>query len=281
MARDAEVALLFVGRNGEWDTEGSDLDSIVLPGRQNELIAAVAAANPRTVVVLQTGGPVEMPWLGEVAAVLEAWYPGQEAGNAIADVLTGAAEPGGRLPQSFPVKWADNPTNSQDREIYPGLDGKVRYEEGVFIGYRHYDRHGIAPLFPFGFGLGYTSFAMSELAVDATGFETDGRVSVSVTLENTGRRAGSEVVQVYVSAPDATVQRPAKELKAFEKVHLGPGERQRVTLELDDRAFAYYRTEAQHWLVEPGRYVIRVARHAADAGLSTEVTRENRMLLPV
>lgn len=280
-ARDAEVALVFVGRNGEWDTEGSDLDSIVLPGRQDELIAAVAAANPRTVVVLQTGGPVEMPWLDDVAAVLEAWYPGQEAGNAIADVLTGAAEPGGRLPQSFPVKWADNPTNSQDREIYPGLDGKVRYEEGVFIGYRHYDRHGIAPLFPFGFGLGYTSFAVSELAVDASMFETDGRVSVSVTVENTGRRAGSEVVQVYVSAPDATVERPAKELKAFEKVHLGPGERQRVTLELDERAFAYYRTEAQHWLVEPGRYVVRAARHAADAGLAAEVVRESRLLLPV
>ena len=280
-ASGAEVAILFVGRNGEWDTEGSDLDSIVLPGRQDELIEAVAAVNPRTVVVLQTGGPVEMPWLGKVAAVLEAWYPGQEAGNAIVDVLTGAAEPGGRLPQSFPVKWADNPTNSQDREIYPGLDGKVRYEEGVFIGYRHYDRHGIAPLFPFGFGLGYSSFAVTDLELDANRFEADGRVSVSVTVENTGRRAGSEVVQVYVSAPDATVQRPAKELKAFEKVHLGPGERQRVTLQLDDRAFAYYRTEAQHWLVEPGRYVIRVARHAADAGLSAEVARRDRLLLPV
>ncbi len=280
-ARDAETALVFVGRNGEWDTEGSDLDSIVLPGRQDELIAAVAAVNPRTVVVLQTGGPVEMPWLGDVAAVLEAWYPGQEAGNAIADVLTGAAEPGGRLPQSFPVKWADNPTNSQDREIYPGLDGKVRYEEGVFIGYRHYDRHGIAPLFPFGFGLGYTSFALSDLEVDASEFEADGRVSVSVTVENTGRRRGSEVVQVYVSAPDASVPRPAKELKAFEKVHLGPGERQRVTLELDDRAFAYYRTEAQHWLVEPGRYVIRAAQNAADPGLSAEVVRKNRLMLPV
>lgn len=280
-ARDAETALVFVGRNGEWDTEGSDLGSIVLPGRQDELLAAVAAVNPRTVVVLQTGGPVEMPWLGDVAAVLEAWYPGQETGNAIADVLIGAAEPGGRLPQSFPVKWADNPTNSQDREIYPGLDGKVRYEEGVFIGYRHYDRQGIAPLFPFGFGLGYTSFAVSDLAVDASRFEAAGKVSVSVTVTNTGRRAGSEVVQVYVSAPDASVPRPEKELKAFEKVHLGPGERQRVTLELDDRAFAYYRTEAQHWLVEPGRYVVRVARNAGDAGLSAEVVRQDRMLLPV
>jgi beta-glucosidase len=155
LAADSELAILCVGRNGEWDTEGSDLPGIKLPGRQNELVSAVARANPNTVVVLQTGGPVEMPWLGEVAAVLQAWYPGQEAGNAIADVLTGAAEPGGRLPQTFPAKWSDNPAHSQDPEVYPGLDGKVRYEEGVFIGYRHYDLHGIAPLFPFGFGLGY------------------------------------------------------------------------------------------------------------------------------
>lgn len=281
LARAAETAVLFVGRNGEWDTEGSDLQSITLPGRQDELIAAVAAVNPRTIVVLQTGGPVEMPWIGEVAAVLEAWYPGQEAGNAIADVLTGAAEPGGRLPQSFPVKWADNPTNSQDREVYPGLDGKVRYEEGLFIGYRHYDRHGIAPLFPFGFGLGYTSFELSDLAVDDSAFETDGKVRVSVTLTNTGSRPGSDVAQVYVSDVEASSLRPAKELKAFEKVHLGPGERQRVTLELDDRAFAFYRTEARHWLVEPGRFVIRVARHAADEGLTADVTRQTRLMLAV
>ena len=162
-ARAADTALVFVGRNGEWDTEGSDLPDIALPGRQDELVAAVAAANPRTVVVLQTGGPVEMPWIDAVPAVLEAWYPGQEAGNAIADVLLGAAEPGGRLPQTFPRAWADNPTASRDPEVYPGRDGRVRYAEGVFIGYRHYDRAGIAPLFPFGHGLGYTTFELAAL----------------------------------------------------------------------------------------------------------------------
>jgi len=280
-ARDAETALVFVGRSGEWDTEGSDLMSITLPGRQDELVAAVAAANPRTIVVLQTGGPVEMPWINDVAAVLEAWYPGQEAGNAIADVLTGAAEPGGRLPESFPVKWADNPTNSQDKQVYPGLDGKVRYEEGVFIGYRHYDRHGIAPLFPFGFGLGYTSFELSDLSLDASTFEADGRVSISVTVSNTGARRGSEVVQVYVTDVESSSPRPPKELKAFEKVHLAPGERMRITLTLDDRAFAFFRTEARHWLVEPGKFIIRVARHAADAGLVAEVSRQTRLMLPV
>jgi beta-glucosidase len=175
-ATEAEVAILCIGRNGEWDTEGSDLSGIELPGRQNELVSAVTRANPNTIVVLQTGGPVEMPWLPEVAAVLEAWYPGQEAGNAIADVLTGAAEPGGRLPQTIPARWSDNPAHSQDPEIYPGHGGKVRYAESVFIGYRHYDRHGITPLFPFGFGLGYTSFAVTDLAVSDGRFEAEGIV---------------------------------------------------------------------------------------------------------
>jgi beta-glucosidase len=280
-ARGAETALVFVGRNGEWDTEGSDLASIILPGRQDELVRAVAAVNPRTVVVLQTGGPIEMPWIDEVAAVVEAWYPGQEAGNSIADVLTGAAEPGGRLPQTFPVKWADNPTNSQDREVYPGMDGKVRYEEGVFIGYRHYDSHGVAPLFPFGFGLGYTSFEISDISIDDSAFESDGRVAVSVTVANTGQRPGSEVVQVYVSDPEASVPRPDKELKGFEKVFLAPGDRMRITLELDARAFAFYRVEAKHWIVEPGTFVIRASRHADDAGLAAEVSRQTRLLLPV
>ena len=189
-AKAAEIAIVCVGRNGEWDTEGSDLLDIRLPGRQDELVSAVAAANPRTIVVLQTGGPVEMPWLDKVAAVLEAWYPGQEAGNAIADVLLGLAEPGGRLPQSFPVRWNDNPVQSQDREIYPGLAGKVRYEEGVFVGYRHYDRQGIAPMFPFGFGLGYTSFELSDLAVDESRFDAEGKVTAWVSVTNTGSAAG-------------------------------------------------------------------------------------------
>ncbi len=169
-ARQAAVALVFVGRNGEWDTEGSDLEHIALPGRQDELVAAVAAANPRTVVVLQTGGPVEMPWLNAVPAVLQAWYPGQECGNAIADVLLGKAEPGGRLPQTFPARWSDNPTASRDLEVYPGRDGRVRYAEGVYVGYGHYDRAHIAPLFSFGHGLSYTRIELVDFIADAADF---------------------------------------------------------------------------------------------------------------
>ncbi len=280
-AKAAETALVFVGRTGEWDTEGSDLLDITLPGRQDELVRAVAAANPRTVVVLQTGGPVEMPWLDDVAAVLEAWYPGQEAGNAIADVLTGVAEPGGRLPQSFPVKWNDNPVHSQDLEIYPGLAGKVRYEEGVFIGYRHYDRQGIAPLFPFGFGLSYTRFALSDFIVDDAAFAADGTVGVRVTVTNTGERAGSEVVQLYVGDPVASVPRPKKELKAFAKVHLKPGEAREVRLTLKDRDFAFYSVGAKHWLVEPGEFTLLLGTSATHMVFLGSVHRDTTLMLPV
>jgi beta-glucosidase len=281
LAREAEMAIICVGRNGEWDTEGSDLMDIALPGRQDELVSAVARANPNTIVVLQTGGPVEMPWLDDVATVLEAWYPGQEAGNAIADVLTGAAEPSGRLPQSFPAKWSDNPAHSQDPEIYPGLDGKVRYAEGVFIGYRHYDRHGIAPLFPFGFGLGYTTFALSDLAVSDERFEAEGRLDVAVTLTNTGSRAGAAVVQLYVGDHAASVERPEKELKAFEKVALAAGERAQVSFSLDARAFAFYSVEAGTWLVEPGDFTIRAGLSSADLPLEARVNRATALELPV
>jgi len=281
LAKSAETALVFIGRNGEWDTEGSDLQGIALPGRQNELVEAVAAANPRTIVVLQSGGPVEMPWIDKVAAVVSAWYPGQEAGNAIADVLTGVAEPGGRLPQSFPVRWADNPAHSQDREIYPGLNGKVRYEEGLFIGYRHYDRLGISPSFPFGFGLSYTQFALSGLELDSSRFEADGVVSLRVTLSNIGARAGSDVVQVYVADPEASLVRPARELKGFAKLQLAAGESRQVEIVLDARAFAFYAPEARHWLVEAGRFVVTACRHAGDAGLSAAVERQSTLMLPV
>ncbi|MET0438716.1 MAG: glycoside hydrolase family 3 C-terminal domain-containing protein [Devosia sp.] len=280
-ARNSDVAVVFIGRNGEWDTEGSDLPGIELPGRQNELVAAVAQANPNTIVVLQTGGPIEMPWINSVRAVVQAWYPGQEAGNAIADVLTGAAEPGGRLPQTFPVRWSDNPAHSQDREVYPGLEGKVRYEEGIFVGYRHYDRLGMTPLYPFGFGLGYTSFALSDLTVDDSGFKADGNVTATVTVKNTGPRAGSTVVQLYVSDTESSSPRPAKELKAFAKVALESGESRQVTLTLDARSFAFFRAEAKHWLVESGDFTLRVGQSSADLPLTATVKRNTILMLPV
>lgn len=281
LARNADTAIVFIGRNGEWDTEGSDLPSIELPGRQNELVAAIANANPNTIVVMQTGGPVEMPWIGSIAALIQAWYPGQEAGNAIADILTGAAEPSGRLPQTFPVRWADNPAHSQDREVYPGHEGKVRYEEGIFVGYRHYDRLGMTPLFPFGFGLGYSSFAVGDLTIDDAEFEAGGNVMVGVTVTNTSNRDGATVLQLYVSDDASSDPRPAKELKAFRKVKLKAGEQRQVTMALDARAFAYYRVKARHWLVEDGSFTLRVGLSSADLPLTGTVTRTTTLMLPV
>ncbi len=280
-ARGAEVALVFVGRSGEWDTEGSDLLDIALPGRQDELVAAVAAVNPRTVVVLQTGGPVEMPWLGQVAAVLEAWYPGQEAGNAIADVLFGEAEPSGRLPQSFPVRWADNPTATDDPEVYPGRDGKVRYAEGLFVGYRHYDRAGIAPLFPFGHGLGYSRFELAGLAADAADFPTTGRIKLRTGLKNSGERAGSTVLQVYVHRRDgASEDRPERALRAFAKVHLPAGTGRDVALELTARDFAVYDLEDAAWRVAAGDYAISAGFSAGDIVARATVRLEDVTLAP-
>ena len=250
-AAGAETALVFVGRSGEWDTEGSDLLDIALPGRQDALVAAVLAANPRTVVVLQTGGPVEMPWLDAAPAVLQAWYPGQEAGNAIADVLFGDVEPSGRLPQTFPRRWADNPTGGQDPLVYPGLDGRVRYDEGVFIGYRHYERHGIVPLFPFGHGLGYTTFDLSGLEVAASGAGAE----VRVTLANTGERRGTTVVQVYVGDRESSLPRPIRELEAFAKVTLDPGETRTLTLDLPPAPSRTGTRTAGGWRPVPSRSV--------------------------
>jgi beta-glucosidase len=266
-AAEAETAIVFVGRSGEWDTEGSDLEDIALPGRQDELVEAVIAVNPRTVVVLQTGGPVEMPWAAKVPAILQAWYPGQEAGNAISDVLFGDVEPGGRLPQTFPVRWSDNPTWSQDPAIYPGKDGKVRYEEGVFVGYRHYDRYGVEPMFPFGHGLSYAVFDLADLWVERSG----GRARAEVALENRGHRRGSTVVQVYVGDHEASVARPQRELKAFRKITLDPGERQRVIFDLPPRAFAYFDRSARLWRIEDGLFEISVGFSAGDIRLTTSV----------
>ena len=273
-AKAADMVLLFVGRNGEWDTEGSDLDHIRLPGRQDELIAKVAEANDNVVVVLQTGGPIEMPWLDKVGAVLQAWYPGQEAGNAIADVLFGDAEPGGRLPQTFPVRWEDNPTHTDDPEIYPGKSGQVRYAEGVFIGHRHYDAKGITPLFPFGFGLSYSEFDLEGIEVDAS---PDG-VTVTTTVRNVGARDGSTVVQLYVGEDRPKLARPVRELKGFAKIALKAGESRKVSLSLNARDFAYFDVDSACWRVDAGSFHLWLGFSAADLRADTTLQQPSRTL---
>ena len=275
-ASRCDTAVVFVGRSGEWDTEGSDLENIELPRNQNALITAVCAANPNTIVVLQTGGPVEMPWVAQAPAILQAWYPGQECGNAVADVLFGHADPSGRLPQTFPVRWSDNPSHSQDPEIYPGSAGTVRYGEGVFVGYRHYEKYGIKPLFPFGHGLSYTEFTLSDVTVHTN----DEGIEISVNVTNVGDRSGSTVVQLYISDQNSTLERPAQELRAFKKVALQVGQKTSVNLVLSPRDFAYFDVSDDCWRVDGGTYTVHIGFSSSDIVMTQDVT-QTACVLPV
>lgn len=261
LAAACDVAVVFVGLTEEWESEGFDRPDMELPGAQAELIEQVAAANPRTVVVISAGSPVRMPWLGKVPAVLQAWYLGQETGNAIADVLLGDVNPSGRLPTTFPVRLQDNPAYLN----YPGENGEVLYGEGLFVGYRYYDRKGIEPLFPFGHGLSYTTFEYRNLALSKG---DDGQVRVAVDVANTGARAGQETVQVYVRDVQSRLMRPEKELKGFAKVSLAAGEVKTVVVSLDRDALAYYDPAAKGWVVEPGEFEVLVGHSSRDIRLT-------------
>ena len=285
-AAAADVAIVVVGTNDDWETEGHDRASMDLPGAQDELVRRVCAANPRTVVVVNTGSPVTMDWADDAAAVLQAWFGGQEMANALAAVLTGDADPGGRLPTTFPLRYEHNPAFGN----FPGENSQVRYGEGLLVGYRWYDARHLPVRFPFGHGLSYTSFAIGPPSAPPT-FTPGTPLVVEVPVRNTGDRRGSEVVQCYVEPVDPTARRPPRELKAFAKVALDPGESTTVRLVLDDRSFAYWdpgdpywtstvearatgivpvggddelhRAEAG-WYVDPGEYRIRVGRSSAD-----------------
>jgi len=256
----SDVAIVCVGFGGDWQCEGFDRKSLALPGKQDTLIEQVAAVNPRTIVVLNTGSPISMPWLAKVAAVVQAWYPGQECGNAIADVLFGDTNPSGKLPQTFPQRLEDTPAYLN----FPGENGKVYYGEGLFVGYRYYDKKKIAPLFPFGFGLSYTTFSYSSLRLGAQQIGPDETLPVAIDITNTGQRTGKEIVQVYVRDEQASLGRPEKELKAFAKVQLEPGERKTVTLSLARDALAYYDDLAHEWVAEAGEFEVMVGASSQD-----------------
>ncbi|MBN1657720.1 MAG: glycoside hydrolase family 3 C-terminal domain-containing protein [Anaerolineae bacterium] len=268
LAARSDVAVVFAGLNDEWESEGFDRPDMALPGGQAELIAAVARANPNTLVVLNVGSPIDMPWLDDVPAVLLAWYLGQETGHAIVDLLFGAVVPSGRLPTTFPRRLRDNPAYLN----YPGENGHVLYGEGLFVGYRYYDQKRIEPLFPFGHGLSYTTFAYRDLALDAHKYRPGDEIHVRLDVENTGTRTGKEVVQIYVRDVESRLSRPEKELKAFAKVELEPGETRTVQLTLDRDALAYYDPARGGWLVEPGEFEVWAGGSAADIRLSARFT---------
>jgi beta-glucosidase len=268
VARGADVAVLFLANK---DTEAIDRSDLSLPGHQDALVEAVAAANPRTVVVLNTGGPVTMPWLDDVAAVLEAWYPGEEHGNAAAATLFGDSDPAGRLPITFPKRLADTPASTPEQ--YPGVDGVAAYSEGLDVGYRHYDARGVEPLFPFGYGLSYTRFRLDDLKVQQHG----SGVTATIDVTNVGPRRGSEVVQVYVGGADdhgpigSGQVPPPRRLEGFAKVQLDPGERRKVTVELGRRAFAHWDTDRHAWQVTRGTYTVLAGTSSRDLPLHAQV----------
>ncbi len=292
LASASDVALVFVGLSDEWESEGFDRPDMELVGDQVALIEKVAAANANTVVVLNTGSPITMSWLDKVAAVVQAWFPGQECGYAIADVLFGDVNPSGRLPQTFPRRLEDNPAYIN----YPGENGRVHYGEGIFVGYRYYDKKKIEPLFPFGYGLSYTTFAYRNLRLSASDTSTglSARVDVnedlqvSVDVQNSGARAGQEVVQLYVrdleSTPSAALRqssgqgsgrrlmRPEKELKAFAKVSLEPGQTRTVTLTLTRESLACYDDQARQWVAEAGEFEVLVGSSSRDIRTSARFT---------
>jgi len=261
LAAKADVALVFVGTTWEHETEGRDRDDWFLPGDQAALVRRVAAANPRTVVILNNGGPIEMAsWIKPVAGVLEAWYSGQELGNAVVDVLFGDVNPSGKLPDSLPYFFQENPSYLN----FPGENGKLLYGEGIFVGYRYYDAKDIEPLFPFGFGLSYTSFSYTNLRLSTAQIRPGESLSVSIDIRNTGSRAGKEVVQLYVRDLQSRLVRPPKELKGFHKVALQPGEQKTLTFTLKPRDLSYYDPAVHGWVAEPGDFEVLVGASSRD-----------------
>ncbi|PZE55686.1 glycoside hydrolase family 3 protein [Curtobacterium sp. MCLR17_044] len=254
-ARGADVAVVVVGTNSKVESEGYDRSSLALPGHQDDLVRAVAAANPNTVVVVNAGSPVEMPWRNDVAAVLLTWFGGQEYGNALADVLTGAQEPGGRLPTTWPVAMADVPV----LDVTP-VDGKVAYDEGVHVGYRAWLRVGTDPAYPFGHGLGYTTWSIDGVSATPTVREGDA-VIVTATVANTGDRSGKHVVQVYASRAESAVDRPVRWLVGFAPVRLAAGASTEVSIEVPARAFAHWDGS---WQYESGTFTLHVGASVVD-----------------
>ncbi|HYI26159.1 MAG TPA: glycoside hydrolase family 3 C-terminal domain-containing protein, partial [Thermomicrobiales bacterium] len=278
LAASAAVAVVAIGLPASMETEGRDRDHIDLPAAHNELIESVLAVQPNTVVVLINGSAVAMPWAEQVPAILEGWLGGQAGGSALADILTGAVNPSGKLAETFPVRIEDTPSHLS----FPTSgDGTARYTEGVFSGHRWYDARRVAPRFPFGHGLSYTSFTYDGIAIDASDFAEYDALRVDVAVENTGDVAGMDVVQLYIGECSPRVQRPVRELKAFRKVDLQPGDVEIVQFMLGWRDFAFYDAAAGQWVMDSGEYEIAVGASSADIRVSAREHLESSRTAPL
>ncbi|MDM5336427.1 glycoside hydrolase family 3 C-terminal domain-containing protein [Fictibacillus enclensis] len=275
-ALKAETVILFAGLPDRYESEGYDRMHLHIPENQQQLIEAVAKVNQNIVVVLSNGAPIEMPWLEKVKGLLEGYLGGQALGGAIADILFGDANPSGKLAETFPKHLADNPSYF----YFPGDGDKVEYREGVFVGYRYYDTKNVEPLFPFGYGLSYTTFEYNHLSVSKKTLKDFDTLTVTITIKNTGVMAGKEVVQLYIRDVESSISRPHKELKGFEKLELQPGEEKTVTFTLNKRSFAYYNTDLKDWHVESGEFEILIGRSSKDIVLTEKVQIESTIEIP-
>ncbi|KAJ4185326.1 hypothetical protein NW767_012972 [Fusarium falciforme] len=265
MARDSDITIVVVGKDHEWETETSDMVSMDLPGRSNEFIAAVAEANPNTIVVNQTGSPITMPWNEQVPAIIQAWYQGQELGNSLADVLLGATNPSGKLPITFPKRLEDNPSYGN----HPGENDIVHYGEGIYAGYRFYDLRKIDPLFPFGAGLSYTTFRYSNIRLSGDVLPANGDIEVAVDVTNTGDRDGKEIVQFYVNQVNPRLGRPVRELKGWDKVLVRVGETVTARATLDKVSVSYWDDAVDKWVIEgDAEFHVTAAKDSRDKGVT-------------
>jgi beta-glucosidase len=277
LAKKADAVVVAVGYDQDIETEGADREFQLPPG-QEELIQKIAAVNPNTIVTITSGGSVDASrWVDKVSALLQNWYPGQEGGTALAEVLFGDVNPSGRLP----ISWEKNLTDNPSYAYYYPTPGTltVPYKDDVFVGYRGYEHNGVKPLFPFGFGLSYTSFKYAGLKIRPAA--AAGAYEVSFDVKNTGTRAGADVAQVYVSEDHPQVARPPQELKGFARVVLEPGQTRHVTVPLDARSFTWYDEKSAAWHADAGSFTIRVSRSSADPQLEGKVTLAKEIVLPV
>ncbi|MDV3855685.1 glycosyl hydrolase [Elizabethkingia anophelis] len=278
LAKKSDVVIFVGGLNKSdyQDSEGHDRKGLGLPYNQDQLISALAKANKNLAVVLVSGNAVAMPWVKEVPAIVQGWYLGSEAGNALAAVLAGDANPSGKLPFTFPVKLEDNaahqmgeyPGNKEELAAGKGKDQKnpinITYNEGIFVGYRWHDTKNIKPLFSFGHGLSYTTFEYGKVHADKTQMAQDGKITFTVSIKNTGKREGAEVAQLYISDLKSSVPRPVKELKGFEKINLKPGEQKEVSFTIDKSALSFFDAATHQWLAEPGEFEALVGASSSD-----------------
>ena len=276
-AKDADVAVIFAGLPDTFESEGFDRKHMRMPDCQNRLIEEVCSVNKNTVVVLHNGSPVEMPWADKVSAILESYLAGENVGTAQMEILSGAFNPCGKLPETFPKRLSDNPSYL----YFPGEGDVVEYREGIFVGYRYYDKKQMEVLYPFGHGLSYTEFKYGDIALGSNKIKDTDELKVSLDITNTGKTAGAEVLQLYVSAPGSEVIRPDKELKGFAKVNLQPGEKKTVSFTLDKRSFAYYETRINDWFVESGEYEILIGSSSRDIRQRAKVTVTGSAKIPV